>query len=118
MNILFFESSIDPYRGGIQRVTDILYHFFEKEGFNCYFAFYLVDNVAIQEDRKMRQDIKGRETVNSSRYIKYIKEKQIDIIINQDLYMNFLIDAYTTVKNEHICKIVNCFHISPDYFDI
>lgn len=117
MNILFFESSIDPYRGGIQRVTDILYHFFEKEGFNCYFAFYLVDNVDIPEDRKMRLDIKASDTVNSSRYIKYIKEKQIDIIINQDLYMNFLIDAYTTVKNEHICKIVNCFHLSPDYFD-
>lgn len=117
MNILFFESSIDPYRGGIQRVTDILYHFLEKEGFNCYFVFYLVDNENIPEDRKMRLDIKASDTVNSSHYIKYLKEKQIDIIINQDQYMNFLIDAYTTIKKEHICKIVNCFHLSPDYFN-
>lgn len=117
MNILFFESSIDPYRGGIQRVTDLLYHYFEKEGINCYFAYYLVDNDSIPLSRKMKIDLKGTKQENVNRYINYIRTNKIDIVINQDHYNDFLLEAYSIIRQNKICKVINCFHLSPDFFD-
>ncbi|MBD9052732.1 MAG: glycosyltransferase [Holdemanella biformis] len=117
MNILFFESSIDPYRGGIQRVTDLLYHYFEKNGINCFFVFYLVDNKEIPLSQKMKIKIDDNKRKNVSNYISFIKEKKIDIIINQDQYHKFLLDAYSIIKKDNLCKIINCFHLSPDFFD-
>lgn len=117
MNILFFESSIDPYRGGIQRVTDLLYHFFESKGINCFFVFYLVDNDKIPMSNKMKLNLEDDKHKNTTRYINYIKDKNIDIVINQDQYLDFLLDAYTVIKRNHLCKVINCFHLSPDFFD-
>lgn len=117
MNVLFFESSIVPYMGGVERVTDLLYHYFEENDIQCYFVFYLVDNESIPSSRKMRMDIKGNKRENTIKYLNFIKENHIDIIINQDLYHDFLFEAYSNIKKNNVCKVVNCFHVSPNYFD-
>ena len=53
MNLLFIESSIDPSRGGVQRVSYSLYDYFESHGISCYFAYYLVGYDKIAENKKL-----------------------------------------------------------------
>ncbi|EGF53277.1 glycosyltransferase [Bacteroides fluxus] len=115
-NILFIENSILPSRGGIEKVSDILSQIFEQDGHRCYFAFWHTDNASIQDSKKIKMNLKQPMQVFYNQLSQFIKENDINIIINQGLTQRRIIYTLKTIKREiHNVKIINCLHNTP-YF--
>lgn len=112
MNILYlYGNSIDPQKGGVQRVTDVLSIFFESQGnkvfylskclkgeiYNNYRQYYLPEN----------NDIVSPENIRF--LINFIYEKNIDIVINQSGLDPEISKLAYHVKNTN-AKLISCVH--------
>lgn len=115
MRILFFSNySISPYIGGIERVTTLLSHEFEKRGIECYSA-YIYEKESKFVRTKFNKTVRLSQDNNLfiQELIDFLSEANIDIIINQDSarYCK-LIDCAVKKSNMHI-KTIFCQHTSP-----
>lgn len=116
MNILFIESSIDPSRGGIARVTYTLSQYFNKQDINCYFAFYCADFNDIPPTDKLKFNENSSFTEFRDRLLEFIKEKKINIIINQDLNFPQYTQFYSFIRESLNIKVITCLHNVPDFY--
>lgn len=116
MNILFIESSIDPSRGGIARVTYTLTQYFNKQNINCFFAFYCADFNEIPQSNKLKFDENSPYPEFRDKLLAFIKEKNINIIINQDLNFPQYIQFYSFIRKISHIKIITCLHNVPDFY--
>lgn len=114
-NILFLESSLAPYRGGVQKVTYQLSTYLQKKGYEVYYAYYLCDYSLIPEKNKIKINLNGSYSIFKESFSSFLQENKIQIIINQDQYHPFLFKLYRLLKKDGV-KLINCFHLSPDYF--
>jgi glycosyltransferase involved in cell wall biosynthesis len=114
MNILFlFYAPMLPYVGGIQRVTENLAKEMKARNHSVY---YLSNN---SKDRNVDyvfpvpqyylDDSLGKTQYYES-YIQLLKEKKIDVIINQEPREDLLALLEHTPKN---IKSISCFHTQP-----
>ena len=117
MNILFLESSIPPSRGGVQRVSWLVSRYLNEHGHDTYFAFWFKDSDEVDEHHKIRIGKEGEVGKCSNRLYNFIKNKAINIIINQQCRNKFVSRVIKKVRDEQICKVVYCHHLSPDYGD-
>lgn len=114
--ILFIENSILPSRGGIEKVSDILSYLFELDGHDCFFAYWHTDNTFIYENKKIRMDFKQSMHTFYNQLSLFIKEHDIDIVINQGLTQHKVIYTLKTLKQKlHNIKIINCLHNTPHF---
>ncbi len=116
MNILFVLTSLDPYRGGVQRVTWVLSEYFRQKGFDTFFAYDLVDYDRIEADHKIKIDYSLPFEEIYQQLENFVVKNKIDIIINQDRKNAKLLTAYAKIKAKRACKIIHCLHNAPDYF--
>lgn len=115
-NILFIENSILPSRGGIEKVSDILSQLFEQDGHHCFFAFWHTDNTSIDENKKIRINFKQSKYAFYNQLNLFIKEHNVNIIINQGLTQHKVIYTLKRLKQEfHNIKIINCLHNTPNF---
>lgn len=117
MNILFLESSIPPTRGGVQRVSWINSRFFNEHGHDSFFAFWLKDYDEVDDYHKIRIGNNGVVGNCKKELYAFIRERKINIIINQQCTNKYVTHVLKTVKEECLCKIIYCLHISPNYGD-
>lgn len=84
MNILYiYSSNINPTRGGVQRVTKVLCDAFRKEGHTCYY----LSSQSSNEDIEHQYVLPSSNTFDPDNIAfiqSFIKEKSIDIVVNQD----------------------------------
>ena len=117
MNILFIESSLDPTRGGVQRVTWVVSNFLKSKGYNIFFAFWFKDSSEVDKCYKIRIGNDGVISKNCvGRLLDFVKINNIDLIIQQGRGKS-LVDFLKRIKREKICKIIYCLHLSPNYSD-
>lgn len=116
MNLLFIESSIDPSRGGVQRVSYSLYDYFESHGISCYFAYYLVGYDKISEDKKLFFSPDGNKKYLLSIFGEFISKNKIDVVILQGIHNGRLLSVLNSLRNKHHCKLIYCLHQTPDYY--
>ena len=107
MNILFVETSINPNLGGIERVTYSLSHEFEKNGNSCYYAYAKEDYNEISEYKKIRIDYSGSFVILECELLRFIRNNNINVIINQDLYSKNIINFYKQHKDKLVFKLIN-----------
>lgn len=114
MNILFVETNLPAFMGGIERVTSLLANGFETYGNKCFFAYYKNDDSTIPQDLKFKFDQSWSRDEFCCFFSDFTRKKNINLIINQDLYLEGLIFFY---KNFRECggKIINCYHMSPGW---
>lgn len=117
MNILFVESSIPPYRGGVQRVSWVLRNFFLKHDYDVFFAYYLKDSAEVENTHKLKYDSEGKAKDLYPIFKSFIKLNHIDVLILQDHCGKQLLHALSMIKEKSDIKIIGCFHLSPDYQD-
>lgn len=115
MNILFIESSIPPYRGGIQRVSWLLRNYFLKCGNDVFFAFFLKDSEDVDDNHKMRYNNDADCPTLYPIFKKYISINFIDVVIIQGHCGKPLLDALHQIRHENNVKLIGCFHLSPDF---
>lgn len=84
MNILYiYSSNIIPTHGGVQRVTKDLSDYFRSKAHNCYYLSSQPNNDSIENQFVLP----NTELLNEQniRYIQsLLKEKTIDVVVNQD----------------------------------
>ena len=84
MNILYiYSSNINPTRGGVQKVTRVLCDAFHKEGHTCYYLSAHSSNEDI-EHQYVLPSSNTFDPDNIAFIQSFIKEKSIDIVVNQD----------------------------------
>ena len=85
MNILFvYTSAIVPENGGVQRVTDVLHKYFKSQGLESYFLTVKKDkNIMSGEHYFFPNSENIHDLKNKEFYINLLKERKIDIVINQ-----------------------------------
>lgn len=117
MNILFVEISLNPDGGGIERVTDSISKYLTLQGHKCYYLYFKTDNPLYKESQKLKINYRDKPQKEFDKILyQYIYNNKIDIIINQDLYSKNLIRFYKKYKGELKFKLINCFHLSPDFY--
>jgi glycosyltransferase involved in cell wall biosynthesis len=86
MNILFlYSANIDPIRGGIERVTDVLASCFEKKGHNVYFLGLKPYTKADDVRQYYLPDPRAAANVlNIQYFLSFLQDKKIGIVINQE----------------------------------
>lgn len=114
--ILFLESSLDPTRGGIQRVSDLLVDYLTNEGYDIFFFYFLVDYIKYPAEKKHKLDFSKSYDSFEKEFIGFIIFNNIDVIINQDQYHPYLFSCYAKLKKKYSFFLINCFHLSPDYY--
>lgn len=113
VNLLFFETNLNPNNGGVARVTNSLFDYFEKNGLNCYFAFYGVDWIQIPFDKKIRYDENMPYSEFKALMLDFIHKNRINIIINQELKFEILARFYREIRRDNDIYIINCNHNFP-----
>ena len=115
MNICFFTSEyVSPLRGGVERVTFILFNEFIKRGHNCYI---------ISRNKSMKGDVllEGQyslleNNVNNKENIDFVSDfierNNIEIIINQSHHQDIL-QLCKLMKDRYKCKLISVFHTHP-----
>jgi glycosyltransferase involved in cell wall biosynthesis len=87
MNILFlYQLTIDPQRGGVERVTYTLASWLETKGYKIYFLGLKKSRVSLSVDSRQYYLPESRKfctTGNIYYFLTFLKEKNIDIVINQ-----------------------------------
>lgn len=117
MNILFIESSIPPTRGGVQRVSWIISHYFNAHGYDSFFAFWCEDTDEINDWHKVRIGVNDKIENCEKILLNFIKQRNINLIINQQTKCRQINKILKKVKKEGLCKIIYCLHLSPNYSD-
>ena len=116
MNILFLLRTLDPSTGGIQRVTSLVSRKLENKGINCFFAYKDESESDIPSDKTIHLRINHFCFKSKDAFLVFLKENSIDYLINQDIYLYPLLKAFREIKKKNICKIINYFHLSPNFF--
>lgn len=113
MKIAYLYPSINPNKGGIERVTYVVSRYLMSKGFICFF-------IGLQQKRDEREPEmvylpdKGQENTprNIEFFLKFLREKQIDIVINQGaMFKSNSCELAYKAKLANV-KVVNCIHNS------
>ena len=115
MNILFIESSIPPYRGGVQRVSWQLRNYFLKCGNDVFFAFHLKDSEEVDNHHKLRYDNDANGEKLYPVFKRFTTTNKINVVIIQGHCGKTLLNVLYKIKTESDVKLVGCFHLSPDF---
>ena len=113
-NILFIEHSLDPTLGGVERVSYILSNAFNKHGYQSFFLFCHKDSDLIPEKFKSKFSLQDNTELLYNQFSHFIKERQIDIIICQNVDFPKFQTVYKKLKENHDIKLLTCFHGNPD----
>ena len=111
-NILFLYSNIiDPIRGGIESVTYELAKYFSSKGYLCYYL--TLNNTSNNDDKQfyLPDSSLFLNEKNKEFLIDFIKEKNINILINQGGFDKECCQlAY--IAKEYGVKLISCIHNS------
>ena len=116
MNICFFTSEyVSPLRGGVERVTFILYNEFKNRGHNCYI---------IARDRPISEDILwdgqnlllNNDVVDSEENVDFVSDfickNNIQFIVNQSHHTD-MFKLGLMMKERYNCKLITVYHTHP-----
>ena len=111
MNIaIYFEYQINPERGGTERVTDILAHYFVSNGHNVFYLSKVPVDGVYDIQTFFLPSTSGFATPKNIEFINnFICENKIDLLINQagnldDVYL------FSHQALESDIKIITCIH--------
>lgn len=115
MNICFFTSEyVSPLRGGVERVTFILFNEFIKRGHNCYI---ISRNKSIKGDvllegqySLLENNVNSKENIDFA--VDFIKKNNIQFIINQSHHTD-MFQLAMLMKERCNCKLISVYHTHP-----
>lgn len=116
MNIGFFCNNLDPNFGGTERVTHIISESLAKRGNNCFFIYSSQDYSGIEEENKLKIDIKEARNSLEKAISFFISHNKIQVLIVVNLIYQTkkFQKIYQNLKTEYDVKIIACLHAAPD----
>lgn len=116
MNLLFYCNNLNPADGGVERVTQLLSSFFEKNNIQCYYSYFGDDYNEISEKKKIKLNENDSTSSFIERISNFIHTNSIEFIINQDQMSEKTMILFSKLKNNPNIKTVNCLHINPHFY--
>lgn len=115
-NILIIERKLNPYGGGVQRVSYVLGEEFKKYGYGVWYAFHIkeTDTDIIPSTYKLLYDTDEDETYLFGSFAKFITDNHIDTLFCQNVYERKFCRLYEKLKNEFGLTMIACLHANPD----
>lgn len=115
-HILIIECKLNPYGGGVQRVSYVLGEEFRKLGYGVWYAFYIkeTDTNIIPDTYKLKYNIEADIEDQYKVFAQFIKENHIDTLFCQNVYTPQFCQIYARLKNNFGLKIIACLHANPD----
>ena len=111
-NILFlYSSAIDPFKGGVESVTSELSSYFISKGSSCYYLSLYKNNSNNIMQFNLPNSVNFYNQENIAFVLKFVKDKNINILINQGGISKDCSQLSYVVKPYGI-KIVSCIHNS------
>lgn len=110
-NILFlYAGVINPLRGGIESVTHELSNYFTSKGHKCYYlSKKRVNDIGDNKQYFLPNESKFLNEENKAYLIKFIKEKKIDILINQGGFDKDCCQ-FAYIAKDYGVKLISCIH--------
>ena len=110
-NILFlYAGVINPLRGGVESVTYELSNYFTSKGHTCYYlSKKRVNDIGDNKQFYLPNESNFLNAENKAYLINFIKEKKINILINQQGFDKDCCKFAYTVK-DHGVKLISCIH--------
>ena len=110
-NILFlYAGVINPLRGGVESVTYELSNYFTSKGHTCYYlSRKRVNDFGENKQYFLPNKSKFLNEENKTYLTKFIKEKKIDILINQGGFDKDCCQFAYLVKDYGV-KLISCIH--------
>lgn len=115
-HILYLGYSLEPTRGGIERVTDTVGKALAAKGYRIFGAYDRnnpLGDASTQHYTAVLACDYSKNTVEQ--LLPFIREHRIELIINQIAQNPFILSALETIRQLCDIKIVNCLHTLPDY---
>ena len=112
MNILYLETNLPPYCGGIERVTWLVSNYLEQIGYHCFYGYKEEDFDDIDDAYKIKYNPYGTKEEILSVLDPFLKKNKIDIIVNQGFYYRDFCEAMVLLKEKYHVGIVSCVHYS------
>ena len=114
MNIVYlYGNSIDPTKGGIQRVTTVLADYFESKGHSVFYISRMIDGLVLKHVRQ--NYLPNSEVIiceENKGYLKsFILNNDIDVVINQN-GMDPIMSELAYIVNNTKAKLFSCIHNS------
>lgn len=121
MNILIANTQeFNPLIGGVERVSTLLTHELVKLGYNVYFLAYHKSPFSKPYKPPVTQfflpninEISSQENIDF--FLKIIKEKKIDIVLNQAGNIVDFSNLCMKVNESSSIKLLSALHINPDF---
>lgn len=117
MNILFlYIRMFHPYRGGIERVSELLCKEFQRRGHNVFFLHSIYDETLLDYQYPAPiyffpdSSAKNAE-VNGPYYRDFLKKNHIDVVINQDPFAYHELCAFS--KDMDDVHTISVIHANP-----
>lgn len=116
MNILFFYlPAIAPERGGVERVTSVLADYFESQGHRCFYLATIDENADVAHPHRQffLPNLEKTDTPeNLDFYKKFLREKQIDVVVFQGGHKKF-----PWTKFDGHPPLICALHLDPCAYD-
>lgn len=110
-NVLIIENGINPTKGGVERVSFVLFNGLRNVGYNTYIYYRVNDDDCIPVNCKYRQD--SQKSI-SEQIIECVKKWKINYIICQNLHDPIYVHAYWLVKQKTEVSFITVLHCNPD----
>ena len=112
MNILYLETNLPPYCGGVEKVTWLVSNYLEQIGHHCFYGFKEEDYDEVDKIHKIKYNPYGTKETILLALDEFIKKNKIDIIVNQGFYYRGFCDAMVSLKEKYHVGVVSCVHYS------
>lgn len=113
MNILFLYPSINPNKGGIERVTYVLSKYLKSQGFNCFYLGLKQKNDMPEEEMNYLPDMSNEFTDRNRKFfVDFLKDNSIDVVINQGGMYGSKASLLSFEGRKVGVKVINCIHNS------
>lgn len=116
MNVLILERELNPVGGGVQRVSYILGEEFGRRNIEVHYSYVVSDSDTkqIPNSNKIKLRDLSDENYLYDELKDYCADKNISIIINQNVYSKALINVFSKLRNNTSVKVIQCLHANPD----
>lgn len=112
MNILYLETNIPPYCGGIERVSWNVSAYLKEHGYECFFGYVEEDSPEIDVNHKVKFSPYGSTSEILESLDNFVKNNNINIVLNQGFYYRNFCEAMNVLKQKYHVNVVSCVHYS------
>lgn len=112
MKVLYIETNLPPYCGGVERVTWNVSQYLRTIGYEVFYAYSGIDYDIVDTKHKLKYQEDNLFDLLPS----FVDTNNIEIFINQGFYYRDFLRKLQSVGKNTKTKIISCCHLDPSAY--